>query len=333
MAEAGPRKPRSIVSREPQQTRRWADWLLDRAFRILIWVSRLLPYRARVPALGALVEHVLGPLAGYRRRAIHQLQFIWPNMSEPEARRIASAVLNNTGRTLIENYDTQSLLSRAKDWPLHGTGLDALDKARAAGRPILLITGHFGNYEAGRAALVRRGFEPGGLYRPLKNAYANAHYVATMQSFGGPVFPRGRDGLKNLVRFIRGGGQAVMLIDQFYQGGEALDFLGQPALTSLSAAELALKYDALLVPFYATRQASGLDFEIEVEAPIPHTDPRTMTQALTDSLAKRIKAQPEQWFWVHRRWKPDWVRGQRARKAARQAQSAANASDQQSPGN
>ena len=106
---------------------------------------------------------------------------------------------------------------------------------------------------------------------------------------------------------MRGGGQAVMLIDQFYHDGAAIDFLGQPAPTSLSAAEMAKKYDALLVPFYATRQASGLDFDVEIEAPIAHTDPVEMTQRLTDSLAARVRAKPEQWFWVHRRWKLDRV--------------------------
>jgi KDO2-lipid IV(A) lauroyltransferase len=73
----------------------------------------------------------------------------------------------------------------------------------------------------------------------------------------------------------------------------------------VSAAELALRYDALLIPFYGIRKANGLDFETVLEAPIPPSDPQTMTQALNDSLAARIKADPGQWFWVHRRWRAD----------------------------
>jgi len=84
-----------------------------------------------------------------------------------------------------------------------------------------------------------------------------------------------------------------------------LDFMGQPAKTALSAAELALRFDALLIPFYATRQPDGVSFACEMEAPVPHTDARAMTQALNDSLAARVHANPEQWFWVHRRWRPD----------------------------
>jgi KDO2-lipid IV(A) lauroyltransferase len=80
---------------------------------------------------------------------------------------------------------------------------------------------------------------------------------------------------------------------------------------------MALKYDALLVPIYSTRAANGLDFRIELEAPVPHSDPETMTRALNASLEARVRAAPEQWFWVHDRWKP-----QRAAKAARRAEQA-----------
>jgi KDO2-lipid IV(A) lauroyltransferase len=94
-----------------------------------------------------------------------------------------------------------------------------------------------------------------------------------------------------------------MLIDQHMGQGTALDFMGQPAMTALSAAELALKYNCLLVPVYGIRQADGLHFDLVVEAPIAPSDAVTMTQALNDSLAAQVRRRPEQWFWVHRRWK------------------------------
>ena len=83
--------------------------------------------------------------------------------------------------------------------------------------------------------------------------------------------------------------------------------MGIPARTAVSAAELALRYDALLIPFYGIRQEDGLSFECVLEAPVPHSNPMTMTQALNDSLSARINASPEQWFWVHRRWRGDEV--------------------------
>jgi KDO2-lipid IV(A) lauroyltransferase len=94
-----------------------------------------------------------------------------------------------------------------------------------------------------------------------------------------------------------------MLIDQHMRHGAPLTFLGHRALTALSAAELALKYDCLLVPVYGVRQADGLHFDLLIEPPIPHTDAATMTQAVNDSLEAQVRAHPGQWLWVHRRWK------------------------------
>lgn len=67
---------------------------------------------------------------------------------------------------------------------------------------------------------------------------------------------------------------------------------------------MALKYDAVLIPTYAIRQPDGLSFQIIVDPPIPQGTPEAMTQALNDNLERLIRRYPEQWFWIHRRWKP-----------------------------
>ena len=105
------------------------------------------------------------------------------------------------------------------------------------------------------------------------------------------------------MRHLKGGGQLVLLFDQHVQFAPILDFMGHPARTALSAAELALRYDALLIPFYGIRQDDGVSFEVLLEAPVPPSDAESMTQALNDSLSAQITAHPEQWFWVHRRWR------------------------------
>ncbi|MCG6903848.1 MAG: lauroyl acyltransferase, partial [Rhodobacter sp.] len=76
-----------------------------------------------------------------------------------------------------------------------------------------------------------------------------------------------------------------------------------PAWTALSAAEMAVKYDALVVPIYGLRHADGIGFDIIVDTPIPHGEPLTMTQAMNDSLARLVRDHMDQWFWIHRRWK------------------------------
>jgi KDO2-lipid IV(A) lauroyltransferase len=204
---------------------------------------------------------------------------------------------------LIEIYSGDEFVARAAAEPLKGEGLAALDEAHAAGRPVILVTGHFGNYDASRAALIARGYRVGALYRPMGAADFNAHYVEAISRIGTPVFPRGRAGLADMVRFLRSGGMLGLLIDQHMGHGVPLSFFGQPAMTALSAAELALKYDALVVPTYAVRRASGLDFDIIIEPPIPHGTAEEMTQALNDSLERLVRQHLDQWFWIHRRWK------------------------------
>lgn len=290
----------------PKPRQLWLDWLVDRTVRGLIWTAQRLPYRYRVPMMGRLLR-MAGGLTGYRARAEEQLAWIFPDMTPAERRRITGAVLDNFGRLTIENYSTADQLAWARRWEPHGPGLAACEAARTAGRPILFVSGHFGNYQAARAAMNVRGYAMGGLYRLMNNPYSNAHYIASVEGVGGAAFARDRRGLAGFVKVLREGGQGAILIDQYVARGALLDFLGQPAPTALSAAEMALKYDALLVPIYAARLENGLDFDVQIEAPIPHTEPMAMTQALNDSLAARVRAQPEQWLWIHRRWKPHRV--------------------------
>ena len=75
-------------------------------------------------------------------------------------------------------------------------------------------------------------------------------------------------------------------------------------MTSLVNAELALKYGAEMIPVYGIRKENGLDFEIVMQDPIPHTDPETMTQTVNDKLEELVRQHMGQWFWIHRRWKP-----------------------------
>lgn len=280
-----------------------AGRLQSAALRLLIAGLLRLPYRWRVPLCGWVMARVIAPLAGYDRRVRENLALVMPDLPETEVRRLMRAVPGNVGRTLIEIYSGAEFVARATAEPLSGEGVAALDKAHAEGRPVILVTGHFGNYDASRAALIARGYRVGALYRPMKNAGFNAHYVAAISGIGTPVFARGRQGMGQMVRFLKEGGMLGMLIDQHMGHGTPLRFFGHAARTALSAAELAIKYDAVVIPTYAVRRENGLDFDVIVEPPIPHSTPEAMTQALNDSLERLVRRYPDQWFWIHRRWK------------------------------
>ena len=301
--EDTPAPSRKRAGRTDGPLRRAGHYLSNAVIVAIIRLALAMPYATRIRFVGWLMRRVIGPLAGYRRRALDNLALVRPDLDAAQRHAIAARCLDNVGRTLIENYSSADFPQRMARNSPRGDGLAALEQAAERGQPVVLVTGHFGNYEATRAALVARGFSIGGLYRDMKNPYFNAHYVRTMEAFGGPVFPQGRRGTAGFVRHLKDGGQLVLLFDQHVMGAPILDFMGEPARTAVSAAELALRYDALLIPFYGIRQADGLSFDCVVEAPVPASDALTMTQALNDSLAARVAAHPEQWFWVHRRWR------------------------------
>lgn len=270
--------------------------------RGLIGLARLIPYRWRVPMMGWMTAR-FAPLAGFDTRVRSNLALACPDLPEAEVRRLVRAVPDNAGRTMIELYSGTDFLKRAAVSPVSGPGLAALEQARADGRPVILMSGHFGNYIAARASLMARGHEMGGLYRRMANPYFNRHYVRALEETGRPMFEQGRRGMMEMVRHLKAGGIIAIIGDTHVYGGRELQFFNQPAVTSIVPAEMALKYDAALIPVYAIRQPDGLNFRIEMHAPIRHSDPETMTQTINDGLEALVRDHMDQWFWIHRRWK------------------------------
>ena len=282
------------------------DRLTSAAFQALIAAFGLIPYRRRIPAMGWAFAHLVAPMAGWRRRIRDNLALARPDLSGAEIRRLTRKVPDNAGRALMEIYSGPEFVAHvtATD-PLTGPGLPVLEAAAAAGRPVILACAHFGNYDAMRAALAARGWQIGALYRPMNNRAFNRHYVPAISAIAQPLFARsGRAGLAAMIRFLRGGGMLALGFDQYDRHGATLRFFGLPSETVLTPAELALKYDAALVPIAGIRQPDGLSFRVRVGAPVPAGEPAEMMQALNDDLESLVSAHMDQWFWIHRRWKP-----------------------------
>ena len=282
------------------------DWLVAEGVHLLLILGGLIPYAARVRAISWIAGRLVAPLTAYPRRIRANLALVCPELPAEEVTRITRRVPVNATRTLIEIHYSDAFKRRLEGAPVRGQEwLDAAVEAQAAGRPVILVSGHFGNYDVPRIVLGARGHPVGGLYRPMKNRFYNDRYVAMIGRISGPVFPRGRRGLAEMVRWLREGGAVGLLIDQRMPAGVPLRFFGHPAWTALSAAEMAVKYGALILPAYGRRIGPhGLDFEAIFEAPLPHGDPAAMTQALNDSLEAQVRANMDQWLWLHRRWKP-----------------------------
>lgn len=277
--------------------------LVDRGVRLGEWGLARLSYERRIPAAGLAMRALARAMPRLRARVAENLARVFPEMEAQRRAAVSRAMFDNFGRTFAENFSPAEFMARMARLQPEGPGLAALEAARAEGRPAILVSGHFGNHQAARACLNGHGFSIGGVYRPMNNRPFNDRYVRTIEAIGRPAFPRGRRGTAGLIRHLRAGGFVGMLIDQHAIEGEVLDFLGHPARTILSAAELAVKYDAPLVPVYGRRLENGLDFEITVEGPVPAADALAMTQSVNDSLAAQVRACPEQYYWLHRRWK------------------------------
>lgn len=277
-------------------------------------VLAILPHPHRVRAAGIVGNQILAPLLNWRGRIHANLAIAMPNLTKTERDHLTRQICDHLGRLFIELFSPKDMSKISTKAPFGGLGAEALTQALNEGRSVICVSGHFGNYDVVRAALVQRGFDVGGLYRPMNNRLFNARYERSIGAVGGRIFPRDRKGFSSMIKHLRGGGLLALLIDQHMDRGERLSFFGQPAYTSVQAAQMALKYGAILVPIYAIRQADGLSFSIEAELPIPASDDVTMTQAINDSLEARVRAHPEQWLWTHRRWKT--ARGSRHESAA-----------------
>jgi Kdo2-lipid IVA lauroyltransferase/acyltransferase len=289
----------------PPEKGSFVDWFSDLLIRGLLAIALRLPYDRRIPFMGWLLRRVVSPIAGYRRRAMAHLAKAVPALSPRDRRRIADGVADNFGRSVAEIYSGADFVNRiAAADPLSGPGLPALMAAIAAGRPVIIAVAHFGNYDAMRSALVARGITVGAVYRPMDNPWFNAHYTKAIHAIAEPLFARNRPGIVAMLRFLKSGGVLALGVDQYYSSGAELRFFGLPALTTLSPAEFALKYDCDLIPIHAIRQPDGLTFNVRVDEPILHTNAHDMMQAVNDNLEQVVRDHMDQWFWVHRRWKP-----------------------------
>ena len=287
-----------------------AAWLQDRTLRAAIWLAQRLPYERRVLLFGALTRHALRNLTSFRRRMLDNLDYIWPDLPLADRKAIADRSAENLGRSLIEHYSMRELGERMAAVTPEGPGWQHLQSAHAEGRPTVLITGHYGNYEAAWACLLTHGIHLGGLYRPMGNPFVNRHYVKALEIYAnGPLFEQGPGGMRLFLKHLKRGGAAMILNDLYVGGGVELEFLGKPARTALSTAELALRMNAELIPFYGIRQADGVSFRVVLEAPIAPGTASEMTAAFNESVAARIEEDPGQWFWTHRRWKRKWQGG------------------------
>lgn len=276
------------------------------AFRGAVGALSLLRYGAAERCL-RLLAGLVGPVGGLRRRVVdEQLAAAWPALDPAARRRLRNAVFDHLGRTAAEVFlaDPAALAAQVRIEP----GFDALDEALAGGRGAIAVTGHLGNFELGGRILAAR-YPLLDVVKPQRNPGFEQVLEDMRRRHGIATVPMDH-ALRPVLAHLRSGGLVSLLVDQDAgSSGLALDFLGRPASTWAGAARIALKAGCPVVPVAIVREERGHVFHIGPALdPPPSTgdvdgDTRAHMQAINDRLGAWVRRHPEQWFWVHRRWK------------------------------
>jgi Kdo2-lipid IVA lauroyltransferase/acyltransferase len=259
-------------------------------------------------AIGGLVAR-LDP--ANRRIAMRNLEIAFPDRDAGERRRILTAAYRNYGRmgaewvhffefnrTNIERYVTYEA---RESWD------DAI--RRSAGRGILILTGHFGNFELLSLAHSIYGTPTAIVQRPNRNPIIDAAVTARRVRFGNLPVPRKGAG-REVIRRLHENWMVAIPLDLDTRRGIFVDFFSKPAATNDALARIALASRAPVLPAFMVREGSTTRHRIkflpviELERGGDRTESvRINTQRFTDTIAEMIRLHPDHWNWIHRRWK------------------------------
>jgi KDO2-lipid IV(A) lauroyltransferase len=189
-------------------------------------------------------------------------------------------------------------------------GHEAVLDRLISGGPMIMLTGHFGNWEMAGYLFGVFGFPPNSVARTLDNPFLDAFLRRFRERTGQRLIPKS-GGYDEMLAVLQTGGILSFLADQDAgQRGMYVDFFGRPASTHKAIALLAIQHKAPVVVGYARRIGPGFRYEVGCDAIIEPEewtgtadDARLLTQRYTSSIERFVRRDPEQYLWLHRRWK------------------------------
>lgn len=267
---------------------------------LLLGLAMLVPHRVASNA-GSALARAIGPLFHWHRRGMANLAHVYPDMSKAERRKLMDGVWDNLGRTMGEFARISKVGATVT-----ASGLEHIP---GKGTPVILVTVHMANWEALTWFSHLCGRELLNIYRRPNNVYVDK--LLKLRTYGLPVQlieKNNRVGI-HLLRRLRAGGAITLFVDQKGTTGDALiPFLGKNALTIRTPALLAAKTGATVILGRMIR-TNRHDLHIVVSPPLPPitgTGPEAESafmQIVNDAISAWIEETPEQWLWIHRRWK------------------------------
>jgi KDO2-lipid IV(A) lauroyltransferase len=251
---------------------------------------------------------------GIRRRTVYRnLRLVFPELSWGERRRLARRCYRHFGAMTCDTVAMSRLDAVELCRRLTLVGWERLDEAESYGRGLLVLSAHLGNWEvaARPVGLYRGPFHV--VVRPFNNPLVYRYLAAERERFGEVQIAK-RGAAKQLFRVVREGGKAGVVMDQRVRPGQGfvLPFLGHPALVTPLPASVALRTGAPAIPIVAWPEPRGR-YRVELGEPILPAAGETrgeeavaaLTRCYLAALETSIRQRPEQWLWMHRRWRLD----------------------------
>ncbi len=285
-----------------------SDWPLK--MKLAALCLRVLPLGLRRALVSALAAAGYSLLFKHRMIALHNLARAFPEKSIDELKAIAKASYKSFALITAEFSDIVRLSRETLSQWGELCGLNNYEKALSEGKGVLLIGGHFGNWEYGQAALALLSQPPVFMGRKMDSAFIEEGIRRGRALLG--IRTLNKEGaLRPTLRLLKDGHAVVVLIDQNVAATEGLfvDFFGRPACTTAGVALMALRTGAAVLPFFTTRMPDGRYFA-QIGEPISlvktgdrDADVRINTQRYTAAIEAQVRQYPAQWFWIHQRWK------------------------------
>ncbi len=296
-------------------------WLEYIPVRMLFGVLGIMPRKVAI-RLGMLIARVAYRFAGSLRRvAQRNLEIAFPEKSISEREAIGLASFENLGRVLGELTQfpraTSASLNQLIDFDfeseenLNSPERIAFEAERAKGRGMLLLGPHLGNWEMGVFAYSALRDKLTYLARPLDNPLIEAFTVRLRTRFGNQPIDK-NNSIGKAMSILREGGILGVLpdVNVLHRDGVFVPFFGTPASTTIGVAMLAMRANAIIVPMCCVWDSEREKYKvfygrfIEVQRTGDrHQDILETTAAFTQEIEKFIRAYPEQWLWIHKRWK------------------------------
>jgi KDO2-lipid IV(A) lauroyltransferase len=283
-------------------------------YRILVVVSaivRRLPLRI-ARACGATIGQVAWlVLRRERRLAMSNLMVAFPEWTRQQRKATTRAMFHHLGRIVFEMLWLPRLDAAMRDRTTEVVGLERFLELMKRGRGAIVMSGHFGNWEWAAHCVARYGVDLTVLQRERNEADINRFITELRAGANIRTIDRGSAAAaRAMIRSVRRGGLLAFLIDQNIRAESAkVPFFGRPALTPLGPAKLAISTETPIVCIFAERR--GSKYVLTLQEPIEVTrddDPIALTARITALIETQIRGAPEQWVWLHDRWRerPKW---------------------------